>query len=650
MRRSSLLIVVAFLFFVGCKTTDTRKISVPVPAVQYSDSGVKRDDFGFGPEAAHKRETARIRTKAIPAARLAINTGSSANDGTGDSVRVALGKANTNFVELYSNLTIVSNLAVIGGSGGAKLTISSNLSDVANPAAARQNLGWTTIYATDPQFGAVGDYSGDMTTAGSGTDNRAAIQAALDAAHTAGASFGDVLKGSSHRVVLTKGKYYISARSDGMPSLRVPLKVDFDFGEAELHFQLPLRNYTNNGITEPNPAWCGILVGQMAGLKIGRMLSIWGQDPTYGGTWYGMTLDAIRVQESDISWIRGDGNPHQIFNFRGAGIRYIACWNAFVSDLSIANTAYGIVMSYFGNAFSAYTRYRGTNDAENVSVNLWASRCSFLNIYRTGIYTGAGGDWHNPGSPSVASGGLEEHVVDGRAQNGGPISVTQCAFENVAFGAIRAYGSVPSLFVTDCRMEECDDATTSVGVIYGNGPVKVDGLHFGSTGLRSITLANYNSANSSVTCVPMLLVRCDGVDTSPLLQNVFVANTANNSSKLVSLSALARLPTIINYRTSSAAQMQGTGSDVQNIIFENDGGRIWSISTVGIAPTETVNGSNTTFTFPNGSTRQKPKTLRQDGLYLQETNSDGSTNWSWDSGTTTVTTSTAPTKDLRAFY
>ena len=42
-------------------------------------------------------------------AKLGINTGSNADDGTGDSLRVGAGKINSNFNEVYSLLTGAGN-------------------------------------------------------------------------------------------------------------------------------------------------------------------------------------------------------------------------------------------------------------------------------------------------------------------------------------------------------------------------------------------------------------------------------------------------------------------------------------------------------------------------------------------------------------
>lgn len=612
-----------------------------------------------------------------------VVVGTTANDGTGDPLRLSFQKLNyydnwayTNFVSLsntVAGLSLGSAVTKMDTNNGvsygqtlvspitnASLTASRVLildsakrqtNATFGPDDVRTRTTLPTIFATDAAYGAVGDYSGDMTLAGSGTDNRTLIQAALNAARTVGSGgFGSMVSGYSAVVKLPAGRYYIAAPSSGTNSLYVPSKVLFDISEAELHFGIPARDYTANGITEPNPAWCGILVGAQGGLVLGRMQIKWGSDQTYGGAWYGHTLDAVRVQEADISWIRGGSAPHHIFNFRGAGIRYIACWNAFLSDVSIANCSFGVVMGYYGTAFSAYTRYRtGGTAGESVSTSLFIDRCSFVNIYRTAVFTGAGGDWNNPASASVFYGGLEQ-PNGSYASQGGPISITQSAFENVAFGAVLGSCPLGALLIENCRMEEVGDNTSSFGVIYGNSvTMKVSGITWGGTGTRSITKATYTAANTSAVIVPTVFIRCDGVDVSPVLQNAFLANSAVNTTALFRLGSNARLPTIINYRCNAATQMQGTDTSVQNIIFPNDG-RDWSVGKDGIAPTETVNGVNTSFTFPNGFTRQLPRVLRFDGLFLGGTNSDGTVNWTWNTGTTTVTTSVAPTKDLRAFF
>ena len=56
-------------------------------------------------------------------ARQDINIGSQANDGTGDDLRTAMQKINTNFTELYAETSVDSGITISGN------TISSNRSD-----------------------------------------------------------------------------------------------------------------------------------------------------------------------------------------------------------------------------------------------------------------------------------------------------------------------------------------------------------------------------------------------------------------------------------------------------------------------------------------------------------------------------------------
>ena len=56
-------------------------------------------------------------------ARLDINVGTNANDGTGDDLRTAMVKINTNFTELYAETLVDSGISISGN------TISSNRSD-----------------------------------------------------------------------------------------------------------------------------------------------------------------------------------------------------------------------------------------------------------------------------------------------------------------------------------------------------------------------------------------------------------------------------------------------------------------------------------------------------------------------------------------
>lgn len=58
--------------------------------------------------------------------RLGINTGSTANDGTGDSLRSAMGKVNSNFLEIYNSFGNGSNLISYASTAGIS-TLAKNL-------------------------------------------------------------------------------------------------------------------------------------------------------------------------------------------------------------------------------------------------------------------------------------------------------------------------------------------------------------------------------------------------------------------------------------------------------------------------------------------------------------------------------------------
>ncbi len=127
MRRSAFLIFLAVLF-VGCKTTQERTVKVPLPTVQYSDAPSRGI---YGPAAAEKRLQAnRIHTKSAPSSQIPITYGTTANDGTGMSLRNFSGAVQTNFTEIYANVDgkvaitngSAVNLTVAGGNVTAPLT------------------------------------------------------------------------------------------------------------------------------------------------------------------------------------------------------------------------------------------------------------------------------------------------------------------------------------------------------------------------------------------------------------------------------------------------------------------------------------------------------------------------------------------------
>jgi hypothetical protein len=62
---------------------------------------------------------------------------------------------------------------------------------------------------------------------------------------------------------------------------------------------------------------------------------------------------------------------------------------------------------------------------------------------------------------------------------------------------------------------------------------------------------------------------------------------------------------------------------------------------VELTATGTVDGSNQVFTFV-----EKPSYIVSDHAWYKETNSTGTTNWSWNAGTMEATMTIPPTEDL----
>ncbi|WP_343347676.1 hypothetical protein WJT74_05210 [Sphingomicrobium sp. XHP0239] len=90
-------------------------------------------------------------------AKQTIDTGAVPNDGTGDSIRTAFGKANANFDELYDG---------VDGS----LEVAANLADLADAADARDNLDVYSTGEVDAVVAGAGGGGGGATTLDGLTD------------------------------------------------------------------------------------------------------------------------------------------------------------------------------------------------------------------------------------------------------------------------------------------------------------------------------------------------------------------------------------------------------------------------------------------------------------------------------------------------
>jgi hypothetical protein len=353
-------------------------------------------------------------------------------------------------------------LSVPDSNGTAPFTDMLVLEQPDGTLAAISGVPTTSIYVTDPRFGAKGDYTGTQNTAGTGTDDRVAIQSALTYAYTAGpGGFNDLTHSASFMTVAPKGKYYIGAPASGTNSLFVPPGVALDLREAEFHFDRPPLTYNTN--TEPNPLFCGILVAPGGHVIGGKVI----MKPEPGSDVRGnMVRDEHgRDPRAGIGQLlhHGAGKDNLIIGWRGAGIRYIGCLNSFVSNFKFWGNCFGIVQSYFGTAFdgsatgTGYQRYRGNTIPEGVCVALYVDHCSFLNIYKNALRIGVDGDYHNP-----AGNGFENITL---AKIGGGASLEQCFIREHRGRVVFLEGLEP-LNMTDCRIERSGWVGFGAGTIF----------------------------------------------------------------------------------------------------------------------------------------------------------------------------------------
>lgn len=173
--------------------------------------------------------------------------------------------------------------------------------------------------------GAVPDYTGRYHAPGEGTDSRAGIQAALDAASdVAGTDYYGYIGRRSTTVTLPPGQYLVSATGEDA-SLVVPPGCVLDASAATLYFDYP---------DAPATSWCGIRVGQYGQLVVGKLYPSGRTAPPDGELVY----DAVRlVQTDDNSRIIGYGDS-EIRGWQGAAIRGVGAWLVYVKGLRLVDS------------------------------------------------------------------------------------------------------------------------------------------------------------------------------------------------------------------------------------------------------------------------------------------------------------------------
>ncbi|HEY5668085.1 MAG TPA: hypothetical protein VIR03_02855 [Candidatus Saccharimonadales bacterium] len=330
------------------------------------------------------------------------------------STQASLGKADT------------SVQSVVGQTGtvtGAQIAADSSLR------AAFERLSTPSAISPFAQ-GAAADYTGRNGTPGTGTDNRASIQQALNnASVVVDSSYYGYLSRKSVTVKLPPGHYLISAPSNGTPSLQIPAGVTFDFSDASLYFDYP---------STATATWCAIKVGQYGQLIVGKLYNSGRVAAPDSANVY----DAIRLWQTDNNSRIIGYKDSEISGFQGAGVRGVGAWISFVKGIRFTGLKYGYVASNYGDGTLGGSLSNpsggGTNRAHT---DLRISDCQFVNISNGGIVGVVQGNAGNINAADYSTSGLTLDIVHTVFENIGwyamnivnafTVSLVGCAFEEV---------------------------------------------------------------------------------------------------------------------------------------------------------------------------------------------------------------------------
>jgi hypothetical protein len=412
----------------------------------------------------------------------------------------------------------------------------SNLSDLASAPTARTNLGLgsvdntadsakpvstaqaTAIALKAPRTdlaynlntlptkqGAVGDYTGRVGTAGTGTDSRSTIQAALDAAsNSSDATYYGYLTTNSVTVKLPPGVYYISAKSDGTPSLVVPRRVTFDTSDAVMFFDPP---------PSAVGTWCGIQLGQYTNLIVGRLALTPGT--TFPDT--ADVYDAVRVWQTDLQTKITGGKDSEIRGFQGACIRNIGAWITYISGIRFANSNYGIIHSNYYTPANGGA-YGGVLEAPSgftnrTSTDLRVDNCLFVNLSKGAILGQVQGK-----TGAVNSG---DYTLSGMT-----VGLKGCVFENIGMWALNLI-NVINLATWNCDWEECGTVGSGMNYLDTVRTVNMISTRINLTG-RSVP-----GPSGNITPSPTSFLQNSSVQ-SLIIESLYLHNTYNTTMKLTS--------------------------------------------------------------------------------------------------------------------
>lgn len=307
--------------------------------------------------------------------------------------------------------------------------------------------------------GAAADYTGRRGVVGTGTDDRAAIQAALDAAtQPNGTGWYAYLQGRTVSVKLPAGTYLIGAPAGGSgPSLRVPRGVHLDTSDAMLFFDYP---------TTADRTWCGIQVEPEASLTVGTLQPTGRTAPADTKQLY----DGVRVFGSDNYWSKVAGLPGrhaEIKGFQGASVRLVGTWVTYLENLHLTSQ-FGVVTSsllpnnVYGYAIPSDMPFPTTRGMTDVFID----NCYFDgNSYGgfLGPITGTDANSNVGGTLDFTNGALQLYIRGTlfEQMNSLPIyttgycvSIVDCAFEETgnSIAQLAWFQTVRSVYIQNFRV------------------------------------------------------------------------------------------------------------------------------------------------------------------------------------------------------
>jgi hypothetical protein len=349
-------------------------------------------------------------------------------------------------------------------------------------------------YAPVSVAGMKSDYTGRKGTAGQGTDNRAALQAALTAASNVSdtSTYWGYLGRRSVTVKLAPGHYWISAPSGGAsPSLMVPIGVTLDASAATLYFDYP---------NTPTDNWCAIQLGQYANLVAGQIFqSLKVPAPDTRDMYDGVRL----VLTDNHSYVTGYASS-EISGFQGAGVRGVGAWISYVRGMRITGCSYGYVASRYGTAFNTVVPGGPAPDART-HTDLWVVDTQIENCRKGGFLGQVSGD---TGTPNAL-------IYD---TFGGVVAFQNCTFEDIGAAAITLYAA-STLSLVDCHFEEAGKTGRAVILLDTVRVVTIQNLQYNLCG-RIITQPDGTSA----ACSPSEFFNLSSVQTFSL-NGFYVYNT-----------------------------------------------------------------------------------------------------------------------------